>query len=290
MADIVATLEQGLSRLERSVRDLRNAVDVAARGRSISQCPRSTEQSLGPLGARHDLDNLLSLVWNLEADEVGPLVSHLRHLSKPDALSGRLGLLVRLLLPEILPTAVNAIGDDLPAAVSAMAACDVVTLAEACDLAEVLAGWNITWAPPVAEVLDKLTETIGSRSLRQVIDPRSAEIGNTLPHGDREFRFTDIENLSDGDMITLLQMVDKVHLGISMRSAPAEVKERVFRVMTDRAADILRADMETRDDVGVDAVSDARRTIREVVLELAARGDILLPVGTVPLTPSGGRR
>jgi flagellar motor switch protein FliG len=70
--------------------------------------------------------------------------------------------------------------------------------------------------------------------------------------------------------------VDKDSLGLAMKGASEGLREMFFSNMSERAAKILREDMESMGPVRLKDVDGAQMAMVQVAKDLAARGEIML--------------
>ena len=90
------------------------------------------------------------------------------------------------------------------------------------------------------------------------------------------FTFEDLKKVDPSGMQTLLRNVPKEKLGIAMKGASEVIKELFFKSMSERAAKLLREDMEALGPVRLKDVDEAQMTIVQVAKDLAAKGDIVI--------------
>ncbi|MCP1334921.1 flagellar motor switch protein FliG [Futiania mangrovi] len=90
------------------------------------------------------------------------------------------------------------------------------------------------------------------------------------------FTFEDLATLSDRSVQTLLQGTDRGVLALALKGASSTVQETFWRNMPERAARLLRDDMETMGPVRIRDVDDAQARIVALAKELAARGEMAL--------------
>ena len=93
---------------------------------------------------------------------------------------------------------------------------------------------------------------------------------------DRLFTFEDIVRLSDIAMRRVMQEVDMGVLGIALRNATPELRDKFFRNMSKRAGEALREEMEFSQKVRLTDVEAKQREIVNVIRTLAADGQISL--------------
>lgn len=90
------------------------------------------------------------------------------------------------------------------------------------------------------------------------------------------FVFEDLSRLDPGGVQTLLRAVEKDQLGLAMKGASESLREMFFSNMSERAAKIMREDMESMGPVRLKDVDNAQMAMVQVAKDLAAKGDILL--------------
>ena len=90
------------------------------------------------------------------------------------------------------------------------------------------------------------------------------------------FVFEDLAKLDPGGVQTLLRGVEKDSLGLAMKGASESLRELFFSNMSERAAKILREDMESMGPVRLKDVDQAQMAMVQVAKDLAAKGDIML--------------
>ncbi|GAP38225.1 flagellar motor switch protein FliG [Piscinibacter sakaiensis] len=96
---------------------------------------------------------------------------------------------------------------------------------------------------------------------------------------DNMFTFDDLEKLDDKAVQTLLKEVQSESLIIALKGATPEMREKVFRNMSSRAAETLREDLESRGPVRVSEVEAEQKELLKIVRRLADEGQIMLSSG-----------
>jgi flagellar motor switch protein FliG len=77
-------------------------------------------------------------------------------------------------------------------------------------------------------------------------------------------------------MQTLLRNVPKEKLSIAMKGASETIKELFFKSMSERAAKLLREDMEALGPVRLKDVDEAQMAIVQAAKDLSAKGEIVI--------------
>src|SRR4051812_31127077 len=90
------------------------------------------------------------------------------------------------------------------------------------------------------------------------------------------FVFEDLSKLDPGGVQTLLRGVEKDQLALGMKGASDALRELFFSNMSERAAKIMREDMESMGPVRLKDVDAAQMAMVQVAKDLAAKGEIML--------------
>jgi len=90
------------------------------------------------------------------------------------------------------------------------------------------------------------------------------------------FVFEDLSKLDPGGVQTLLRAVEKDSLGLALKGSSDSLRELFFSNMSERAAKIMREDMESMGPVRLKDVDAAQMAMVQVAKDLAAKGEIML--------------
>ncbi len=97
---------------------------------------------------------------------------------------------------------------------------------------------------------------------------------------DNMFTFDDLEKIDDRGIQALLKEVQSESLVIALKGATPEMRERIFKNMSTRAAETLREDLESRGPVRVSEVEAEQKEMLKIVRRLADEGQIVLSGGS----------
>jgi flagellar motor switch protein FliG len=97
---------------------------------------------------------------------------------------------------------------------------------------------------------------------------------------DNMFTFDDMVKLDDKAIQMVLKEVQSESLVISLKGATPELRERIFKNMSSRAAETLREDLETRGPVKVTDVEAEQKELLKVVRRLVEEGEISMGGGS----------
>lgn len=93
------------------------------------------------------------------------------------------------------------------------------------------------------------------------------------------FTFEDLGKIDPSGIQTLLRSVEKDQLSMGLKSASDSLKDLFFSNMSERAAKILKEDMEAMGPVRLKEVDEAQQAMVNIAKELAARGEIFISEG-----------
>jgi flagellar motor switch protein FliG len=129
---------------------------------------------------------------------------------------------------------------------------------------------------PAAEILNMM----GSAIETSVIDyVREADSDLAQKITDSMFTFDDLEKLDDKGIQAVLKEVQTDSLVIALKGATPEMREKVFKNMSSRAAETLREDLESRGPVRLSEVEERQKEMLKVVRRLMDEGTIQLSTG-----------
>jgi flagellar motor switch protein FliG len=90
------------------------------------------------------------------------------------------------------------------------------------------------------------------------------------------FVFEDLNKLDPGGIQTLLRAVDKEQLTLALKGASDTLRDMFFANMSERAAKIMREDMEAKGPVRLKDVDQAQTAMVQTAKDLATKGEIIL--------------
>ncbi len=129
---------------------------------------------------------------------------------------------------------------------------------------------------PAAEIINLMGASIETAVLDYI---READNELAQKIMDNMFTFDDLEKIDDKGIQSLLKEVQSESLVIALKGATPEMREKVFRNMSSRAAETLREDLESRGPVRVSEVESEQKEMLKIVRRLADEGQIMLGGG-----------
>ncbi len=130
---------------------------------------------------------------------------------------------------------------------------------------------------PIADMLNLMDKNTEKNIMSRVEekDPELAEEIRKLM-----FTFEDLLYVDDKGIQNLLREVDNGKLAIAMKTAPEEIKQKIFRNMSNRAATLLKEDLEALGPTKLSDVEKAQAEMVQKTKELEAQGKAFIARGS----------
>ena len=134
-------------------------------------------------------------------------------------------------------------------------------------------GQKVGGVQAVAEILNATERSIEEEVLAE-IETESPQMAEEI----RElmFVFEDIKNLDDRSIRELLKEISNEDLTLALKGASDELKEKFFSNLSERAATMIKEDLEIMGPVRLSDVEQAQRNIVRIVRQLEAEGRIVI--------------
>ncbi|MFO1379038.1 MAG: flagellar motor switch protein FliG [Chitinivorax sp.] len=129
---------------------------------------------------------------------------------------------------------------------------------------------GIQTAAEILNMMGGVVETSALAAIREY-DPELAQ-----KIQDKMFVFDNLMDLDDRGIQLLLREVQSESLIIAMKGTSNELKEKIFRNMSSRAAEMLRDDLDAKGPVRLSEVEAEQREILKIVRKLADEGQLVL--------------
>jgi flagellar motor switch protein FliG len=113
-------------------------------------------------------------------------------------------------------------------------------------------------------------ETSVMEGLRSYDEDLAQQIMDTM------FVFDDIINIDDKGIQVMLREVQSETLIIALKGTTAEMREKIFKNMSSRAAEMMREDLESKGPVKLSEVEAQQKQMLQIVRRLADEGQIML--------------
>ena len=195
---------------------------------------------------------LASILVHLERDHAAAILNRF-----PDDVRSDVVLRIAT-LDGIHPSAMRELNDVIAKVLSGSDQVKKAALGGARTVAEIL---NFVGGP---------SETAIMESVRAIDDILAQSILDEM------FVFDNLMDIDDRGIQSLLKEVQSDALIVALKGAAPELREKIFRNMSSRAAEMLREDLESKGPVRLSEVEEQQKEILKVVRRLADEGQIVL--------------
>ncbi len=131
-------------------------------------------------------------------------------------------------------------------------------------------------AKTAAEIINMMGSSIEASVLDYI---READSDLAQKIMDNMFTFDDVNKIDDRGIQAMLKEVQSESLIVALKGASAELREKIFRNMSSRAAETLREDLESRGPVRLSEVEAEQKEMLKIVRRLVDEGQIVLAGG-----------
>ena len=127
-----------------------------------------------------------------------------------------------------------------------------------------------------AEIINMMGSSVEASVLDYI---READSDLAQKIMDNMFTFDDLEKIDDKGIQATLKEVQSESLVVALKGAGPELREKIFRNMSTRAAETLREDLDSRGPVRLSEVESEQKEILKIVRRLVDEGQIVLATG-----------
>lgn len=192
------------------------------------------------------------VVAYLDPDQAGEVLGHFDH-------KVRLDIILRVSsLNTVQPAALKELNQILEKQFSGNSNASRTTLG------------GIKRAADIMNFLDSSIEGQLMDSIREVDEDLSGQIEDLM------FVFNNLSDVDDRGIQALLREVSSDVLVLALKGSDEAIKEKIFKNMSKRAAELLRDDLEAKGPVRVSDVETAQKEILTIARRMAEAGEIVL--------------
>jgi len=125
----------------------------------------------------------------------------------------------------------------------------------------------------LAEILNQ-TDEISSELILNELEEADMEMASQIKQ--RMFVFEDIMLVDDRGVQKLLRKVETMELAIALKAASEEVREKIFKNMSERAGEMLKEEIDDMGPVRMKEVTDAQTNITNIIQEMETKGELII--------------
>jgi flagellar motor switch protein FliG len=202
---------------------------------------------------RHEHPQIIAIVLAyLDADQAAAILAELPQTIRPDVVM-RIAM-----LDGVQPSALTELDDIMEKQFAGKSSGKRSALGGAKAAADIINGLDPSDEQPLMESISKSDEALGAR-IQDLI-----------------FVFDNLMDVDDRGMQELLRQVPSDKLLIAMKGAEETLKAKIFKNMSQRAAEMLKDDLEAKGPVKLSEVEAAQKEIVAQARKLAEDGTIAL--------------
>lgn len=131
-------------------------------------------------------------------------------------------------------------------------------------------------AKTAAEIINMMGSSVEASVLDYI---READSDLAQKIMDNMFTFDDVNKIDDKGIQAMLKEVQSESLVVALKGASADLREKIFKNMSTRAAETLREDLESRGPVRLSEVEAEQKEMLKIVRRLVDEGQIVLAGG-----------
>jgi flagellar motor switch protein FliG len=125
----------------------------------------------------------------------------------------------------------------------------------------------------VADILNQTGRSL-ERNILSRIEETDPELSDRIKQD--MFTFEDLTKVDDRGIQEILKEITSQELAMALKAASDEIKDKIFRNMSERAAEMLREDIEALGPTRLSDVENAQQAITRAALKLEGEGKIIV--------------
>jgi flagellar motor switch protein FliG len=129
---------------------------------------------------------------------------------------------------------------------------------------------------PIADMLN-LMDKASEKNIMARVEEKDPELAEEIRK--LMFVFEDVIFVDDRGIQELLKIVDNMKLVIALKTAPDDVKAKLYKNMSNRAATLLKEDLEAMGPTKISDVEKAQQEIVQQIKDLEAKGKAIVSRG-----------
>ena len=243
---------------------LKDALDPKQAERVISQIQTQVTRAPFSFLQKAESENLLTFIQDEHPQTIALIICHLPHHKAAEILVGlpmqkQVEVIKRIAnMEQTNPEVIREVERGLESRLSAM-------LTQSMEKAG--------GVPTVAEILN-LADRATEKSIMEGLEAEDPDLVEEIRR--LMFVFEDVMLVDDKGIQSVLREVDNDELALALKTASEDLRDKIFRNMSERAATLIREDMEYMGPVRVADVEQAQQRIVDIVRRLEEAGEIVI--------------
>lgn len=243
---------------------LKKSLDPATADKMIQQISQQVQQTPFAFLQKAESENLLTFIQDEHPQTIALILSHLAYPKASEILAGlpsqkQIEVVKRVAnMEQTNPEVIREVEKGLESRLSNMLSQSFEKAGGVESVAEML------------NLIDRTTE----KSIMEGLESEDPDLVEQIRR--LMFVFEDILLVNDKGIQAVLKEVDNDELGLALKTASDELKNKILKNMSERAATMVREDMEYMGPVRVADVEAAQQRIVDIVRRLEDAGEIII--------------
>lgn len=243
---------------------MQNSLDPTVAERMLSQIQTQVQKTPFSFLQRAESDNLLTFIQEEHPQTIALILCHLSHHKASEILGGlamdkQLEVIKRIAnMEQTNPEVIREVERGLESRLSNM-------LMQSMEKAG--------GVPTVSEILN-LTDRATEKTIMEGLESDDPDLVEEIRR--LMFVFEDIKLVNDKGIQAVLKEVENDELSLALKTASEQLKEKIFSNMSERAASMVKEDMEFMGPVRVSDVESTQQRIVDIVRRLEESGDLMI--------------
>ncbi|MGH7133649.1 MAG: flagellar motor switch protein FliG [Phycisphaerales bacterium] len=243
---------------------LKQSLDPKQAERVLQQIQTQVQKTPFAFLQKAESENLLTFIQDEHPQTIALIVCHLPHHKAAEILGGlpmqkQIEVIKRVAnMEQTNPEVIKEVERGLESRLSSM-------LMQSMEKAG--------GVPTVAEILN-LADRSTEKSIMEGLESEDPDLVEQIRR--LMFVFEDIRLVDDKGIQTIMKEVDNDELALALKTASPELQEKIFKNMSERAAQLIKEDMQFMGPVRVSDVESAQQRVVDIVRRLEDSGDIII--------------
>lgn len=243
---------------------LTSSLDAKSAERMLGQIQTQVQRTPFSFLQRAESENLMTFIQDEHPQTIALIVCHLPHHKASEILGGlpmqkQVEVIKRVAnMEQTNPEVIREVERGLESRLSSMLVQSMEKAGGVNTVAEIL------------NLVDRSTE-------KQIMEGLEAEDPDLVEQIRRlMFVFEDINKVNDKGIQAVLKEVENSELALALKTASEGLQQKIFRNMSERAASLIKEDMQYMGPVKVSDVESAQQRIVDIVRRLEEAGEVII--------------
>ena len=243
---------------------LTNSLDSKSAERMLGQIQTQVQKTPFSFLQRAESENLMTFIQDEHPQTIALIVCHLPHHKAAEILVGlpmqkQIEVIKRVAnMEQTNPEVIREVERGLESRLSSMLVQSMEKAGGVDTVAEIL------------NLADRATE----KSIMEGLEAEDPDLVEQIRR--LMFVFEDVMKVNDKGIQAVLKEVDNSELSLALKTASPELQSKIFRNMSERAAALIKEDMEYMGPVRVSDVETAQQRILDIVRRLEESGEVII--------------